>query len=316
MIHKLLMLMSLTLLADITAGQIGNILDTTEGRYRIRIQNQILEIDPATGGRITSLVVNGFNFLTGKDVNDFNWGSTFWISPQTEWKWPPSASIDNKPYSVSVTGDELTLISEKDPKTGLIVTKKFAGDNKNGSFILNYIITNKSDTIRMVAPWEVTRVHTNGFSFFPVGKGLRRGSLLPLTKEKDGICWFVYNQAELPSHGDPQLYSDGAEGWLAQINKGIIFIKKFPDLPFEMNAPEEGEIELYASPVIKGKGYVELEQQGAYVALHPGESLTWKVKWYIRELPISLPVQAGDNSLVTYVRRLLDIVEIHSASIP
>ena len=316
MTRRLLMLVPGILLVVITAGQTGSILEKIEERYRIRIQNQILEIDPATGGRITSVIVNGLNFLTGKDVNDFNWGSTFWISPQSEWKWPPSAAIDNKPYSVSVTDEELVLTSEKDPKTGLVVTKKFTGDNKDGSFILNYIITNRSDTIRTVAPWEVTRVHTNGFSFFPVGKGLRRGSLLPLTKEKDGICWFVYKQSELPSHGDPQLYSDGAEGWLAHINENIIFIKKFPDIPFEKNAPDEGEIELYASPVTKGKGYVEIEQQGAYTVLHPGESFTWKVSWYIRELPNALPLQAGDNSLVTYVRRLLKNIETHSPSIP
>jgi len=316
MTHRLLMLVAVTLMEFIAAGQNGSILEKIEGRYRIRIQNQFLEIDPSTGGRITSLVLNGQNFLTGRDVNDFNWGSTFWISPQSEWKWPPSASIDNKPYSVSVTGEELMLISEKDPKTGLVVTKKFKGDNKDGSFILTYIITNRSDTIRMVAPWEITRVHTNGLSFFPVGKGLRRGNLLPLTKEKEGVCWFVYNQSELPSHGDPQLYSDGAEGWLAHINENIIFIKKFPDIPFEKNAPNEGEIELYASPVTKGKAYVEIEQQGAYAILHPGESLTWEVTWYIRELPTSLSRQAGDSSLVDFVRGLLNTTEIHSPSIP
>ena len=86
------MLVAVTLMEFIAAGQNGSILEKIEGRYRIRIQNQFLEIDPSTGGRITSLVLNGQNFLTGRDVNDFNWGSTFWISPQSALLKQPNAA--------------------------------------------------------------------------------------------------------------------------------------------------------------------------------------------------------------------------------
>src|SRR4051812_21547620 len=98
-----------------------------DGLYSIKVQNQILEIDPAIGGRITSLKLNGKDFLTGKEVNDFNWGSTFWNSPQSDWDWPPSAELDNKPYTAKVEANELVMTSQKDPKTGLVVTKRFSG---------------------------------------------------------------------------------------------------------------------------------------------------------------------------------------------
>ena len=58
-----------------------------DGKLSMAVQNQLLQIDPTVGGRITSLKFQGEDFLTGKDVNDFNWGSTFWNSPQSHWNW-------------------------------------------------------------------------------------------------------------------------------------------------------------------------------------------------------------------------------------
>ncbi|MEP7259487.1 MAG: hypothetical protein ABI687_13890, partial [Flavitalea sp.] len=128
------------------------------GRYVITSGAVELEADPATGGRITSLKMNGKNFLTGSDVNDFNWGSTLWPSPQSEWDWPPPATLDNKPYVAVVEGNELFMISEKDPVTGLSFAKRFSGDSEQGCFILEYVITNLNDTARKVSAWEITRV--------------------------------------------------------------------------------------------------------------------------------------------------------------
>jgi hypothetical protein len=273
--------------------------------YRIKLQNQTLEINPAIGGRITSLQLDGKDFLTGKTVNDFNWGSTFWISPQSDWNWPPSAEIDNKPYSAKVEAGELIMVSQKDSATGLVVTKKISGDPKSNSYSLKYIITNSSDSVRKAAPWEVTRVHTKGIAFFPMGKGERRGGLLPLLIEKDAVCWFTYKESMLPTKGDRQIYTDGAEGWLAEVNEDVILVKKFPDIPLEKNAPKEGEVELYASPVAPGKSYVEIEHQGAYEELPPGASNTWEVTWYLRKLPTGLNIEAGSPSLTSYARKLV-----------
>ena len=273
--------------------------------YRIQLQNQTLEVNPAIGGRITSLKLDGKDFLTGKDVNDFNWGSSFWISPQSDWNWPPSAEIDNKPYSAKVEAGELIMVSQKDSATGLVVTKKISGDRISNSYSLKYIITNSSDSVRKAAPWEVTRVHTNGIAFFPMGNGERRGGLLPLLTEKDGVCWFTYKESMLPTKGDRQIYTDGAEGWLAEVNEHMILVKKFPNISLEKNAPKEGEVELYASPVAPGKSYVEIEHQGAYEELPPGASSTWEVTWYLRKLPTGIKAGAGSPSLTSYARKLV-----------
>jgi hypothetical protein len=273
--------------------------------YVIKLQNQALEIDPAIGGRITALTINGKNFLTDSTVNAFNWGSSFWPSPQSDWNWPPPAEIDNRPYTATINGNVLKMVSRKDARLGLIVTKEFSGNKRDGSFTLKYSITNASGQPYKVAPWEVTRVHTNGIAFFPYGKGDRRGGLIPSTIEKDGICWFVYDSTKVPRKGDTQLYADGAEGWFAEVNGNVMLVKKFPDIPFEKNAPKEGEVELYANRAPLEKSYVEIEHQGAYEELQPGQTSTWEMTWVLRKIPASVKPTAGNPELVEYARQFV-----------
>jgi hypothetical protein len=274
-------------------------------RYTIKLQDQYLEMDPMNGGRITALNMGDTKFLTDSTVNVFNWGSTFWPSPQSDWNWPPPEEWDNKPYIADLKNNEVSMVGTKDPKTGLAVTKIFSGDKIKRFYNLKYVITNQSDSVRKVAAWEVTRVHTNGFSFFPLGKGDKRGGLISSTIDKDGICWYTYNHDSIPSKGDTQLYTDGSEGWFAQVNGDMILVKKFPDIALDASAPKEGEVELYANKTDADKSYVEIEHQGAYEEIKPGQSSTWNMKWYLRKLPVNIKPTAGNPKLIEYVRELV-----------
>lgn len=275
--------------------------------YSIRINKAEILISPLRGGRISALKFDNNNFLTDSTVNEFNWGSSFWTSPQSDWNWPPSSEIDNAPYKVSLINRTLIMESKPDPRTGLFVTKRFKGILKGNFFFIEYIITNSSKSDVKVAPWEVTRVHPNGLSFFPKGQeDSLRGGLSHLIKIKDSVLWFKYEAKDLPIRGDRQLYTDGSEGWFAQINNGIIFVKKFPDIHPRDFAPKEGEIELYVSPVKEGHSYVEIEQQGKFQTLRPGESFSWQMKWYLRKLPANLKAEIGNKKLLHFVRSLIE----------
>ncbi|TLV02527.1 DUF4380 domain-containing protein [Dyadobacter luticola] len=277
-----------------------------EGKFEISLGDQVMRIDPSKGGRISNLILSGEDFLTDSTINNFNWGSTFWFSPQSDWNWPPSAEIDNKPYTASMVGDVVKMISQKDSKTGLVVTKEISADAKSGSFVLKFIITNHSRKPQKVAPWEVTRVKTNGLAFFPVGKDSARGGLMSSTEIQDGIFYYSYQKDKLPLKGDRQIYADGSEGWLAQVNGDVILVKKFPDISLEQTAPKEGEVELFASEVSDtNPGYVEIEHQGPYSELAPNASSVWVTRWFLRKLPANIPVQAGGKPLVDYVRTLV-----------
>nr|WP_295923356.1 DUF4380 domain-containing protein [uncultured Dyadobacter sp.] len=280
--------------------------ETADGRYSIALNGQVLRIDPAKGGRITSLRMDGEDFLTDSTINDFNWGSTFWLSPQSDWNWPPSPEIDNKPYQAKITDNAVVMTSLQDPKTGLVVVKEISGNADDQSFVVKYTVMNRSDSDQRVAPWEVTRVRTGGTAFFPAGKNQARGGLLPSTSVSNGIFRYVYQKEKLPVKGDRQIYADGEEGWLAQLNGGRILIKKFPNITPEQTAPKEGEVELFASELTAGNpGYVEIEHQGAYQTLQPGAAFSWTTTWFLRTLPADVDPSPGSRTLVDYVRKVV-----------
>lgn len=49
-------------------------------------------------------------------------------------------------------------------------------------------------------------------------------------------------------------------------------------------------------------GYVEIEPQGAYEPLHPGASLMWTVRWYVRRLTDPSIATVGNAALAALVR--------------
>lgn len=272
------------------------------GIYNIEVNNMVMEVDPKVGGRITALRYEGKNFLTGRDVHPDYWGSTLWPSPQKEWGGSVPAELDSLPYTVEVKKEVIKMVSRKDAKFGYVFSKEIFGDRKNKYFSLKYTITNQSDQVRNVAPWEVTRVHTKGLAFYPKGTGERRGNLASLAEDKDGITWFNYKEDKIPATHN-KFFADGSEGWVAQVNDDVILIKKFPDIAADKAAPAESEIEVYTNP---GKSYVEIEQQGAYEKLQPGASLTWEIKWFLRKIPATINREAGSTDLVSYVRKILE----------
>jgi len=267
------------------------------GIYSIKNKSWEMIIDPALGGRITELIFDGKNLLTTKEVHPIFWGSTLWPSPQKIWGGPDLVELDRSIYSNTVLGNTLKMVSRQDPHSGFVFSKEFSFNEKRAAFVLTYSITNGSDTIRQVAPWEVTRVQTGGLTFFPSGQGIRWGNMAGLATDSNNITWFNYQPEKILS-GHSKFFSDGKEGWVAQINNGIIFIKCFEDQPIELAAPSESEIEVYTNP---DKTYVEVEVQGAYTSLRPGETVRWKVLWLVRKLP-KINIKPGSKELIRFVR--------------
>jgi len=78
---------------------------------------------------------------------------------------------------------------------------------------------------------------------------------------------------------------DGKEGWFAYVDKGYLLVKQFSDNAPEAIAAGEREIEIFAHVE---HIFIEMKQQGASVALAPGEYLEWKVIWHVKKLPDEL----------------------------
>jgi hypothetical protein len=279
--------------------------DKGNGLYAFDFHNVYFEADAANGGRIRAFSYEGKNMLSAASVNAINWGTSLWPSPQSAWGWPPSQTLDAAPYNGGIKDDKtIELISEKDSLLGYVFTKTYQSSPQDTAILVTYTIANNSDRTQSVAPWEISRVAPGGLTLYPTGKGAKQHLLAGLTEDKNGITWFQYDfdKVQFKSSEVPKLIHDGAEGWLAQVNDGILMVKKFEDIPVEKTAPEEGEIEFYANP---DQSYIEIEQQGPYTSLEPGQSLRWEVKWYLRKLPEGIVAEAGSESLAAYIRNLV-----------
>ena len=104
-----------------------------------------------------------------------------------------------------------------------------------------------------------------------------------------GAAW--YKTDEAPQNR--KVNADGT-GWLAYFSDGLLLVKEFQDLQAGEPAPGEAEVQVYVN---RGKTYIELESQGAYTLLQPGEELKWSVSWYL--LPVDTTAQPSEKLIQT-----------------
>ena len=265
------------------------------GRYSLKCGHMSMEIDAAKGGKILSLKYDDREMLS-----QLRWpeafGSTFWTSPQKEWNWPPVKEFDKNPYTVEQDGQTLRMTSEVSERLKCRVGKAFSTDEKDGAIVITYTITNAGDEPRRVAPWEVTRVQNEGGLIFfdaPVD-GIWPAGVMNF-KAQHGLAWYQTDEA----NENRKVNADG-KGWVAYCAKGLLLVKRFDDLTPEQPAPGEAEVQVYVN---RGKAHIELESQGAYQLLQPGESLTWTVRWYL------VPVEGEAVPSEALAKQVRDIVD-------
>jgi hypothetical protein len=269
----------------------GHLFELEAGKMRMTIS--------ANGGRIVSLKFNETEFLTQASEHE-NFGSTLWTAPQSNWGWPPFAVLDSMEYKVIRQGNILKMTSNPDPKSGFQIEKTWQPSGEN-SILINYSIRNISDQSKSVGAWEVTRVPCGGLAFFPDGgEGKVPVSKLKPDSRQKGINWLSVNKQPIPHH--LKLYSTASEGWIAYAIQGMLFIKQFPDTKPEEYSPQQGEVEIYIN---KDKSYTELENQGVYQTLNPGEALNYQESWYIAPIPERWETEVGNEKLVGKVRQII-----------
>lgn len=251
------------------------------GKYTISVGDVSMTVDASKGGKILSYKYGDKEVLSQTRMPN-SFGSTFWTSPQSEWNWPPVPEYDSKPYKAEVTDGKLLLTGEKSPRFGYSVRKEFTTNVKEKAIVITYTIVNQSGETRKVAPWEISRVPNGGLIFFDAKEVTPANNMetMPFVYEKKA-AWYALDE----TRSNRKINADG-KGWLAFYDNGLLFVKKFPDLKPAEPAPAEAEIQIYVN---QGKTFVEIEEQGAYTTLQPGEELSWTVRWYL--LPVDLPAE-------------------------
>lgn len=293
---------------EVAWTQSGNTWSATIGDTTFRI-------DAGTGGRVLGFALGNKEMLLDEDEityesggdkpNANNYGSTFWLSPQSQWNeggWPPPEHIDSDDYEASVEGPMLTLVGEEgsgadDNTADIAITKIITPDDANNAVTIEYQMKNNGAAASLEwAPWEITRVGVNGVSFFPTGPGdCDAGCPKELTIAAQGAYSFwAYDNGDI-SDADGSEYGDkwvgdGAKGWIGHVSEGVLLLLQFEDIAAGDAAPKEGDVEIYASAQ---DDYVELEPQGAAKSIPAGESISWKVRWSLHTLPGSLAAEPG-----------------------
>ena len=237
-----------------------------------------LKVDRANGARIVSLQFQQKELLTGPEIHPENYGSTLWTAPQRAWRWPPYPVLDRGPYAVVQENDGLEFTSATDSTTGLQFIKIFDPLPADTAISITYRIKNNGQNAWQGAPWEVTRVPSEGLIFYQGDQAqVLEKTNLPYEQVGELV---VFEPEKYPLEEAKKLFANGEGGWLAHWRDQVLFVKKFPDLSPGQVAPGEEEVEVY---IHQNKDYIELENQGAYQELAPGDSLEWEVRWYLRE---------------------------------
>ena len=261
-----------------------------DGVFTLKNGDVTMTIDASKGGKILSLRYQNKEVLSQSRWPE-SFGSTFWTSPQKEWNWPPVPEYDKNPYTVVEQSDnKLVIKSQVSERLKYQIGKTFTTDAKSGAYVITYTIKNEADETRKVAPWEITRVtNADGIIFFDAPlEGITPAGLMNFTAA-NGAVW--YKTDEAPQNR--KINADG-HGWLAYCNNGLLLIKRFEDLTAEAPAPGEAEIQVYVN---RGKSYIELESQGAYATLAPGQELSWTVRWYL--VPVKDEAQPSASLMKT-----------------
>ncbi len=271
-----------------------------------------VEFLPSAGGRLASVRYHGVELvLPPGRVPGFH-GDTFWPSPQARFDWPPPPILDAGAYEVvaeSALG--LTLRSPPDPDFGLQVEKRFALSEHGVA--IEFTLTNVWPHPQDVAPWQVTRAPRTGILVWATGQPFHDADRLQKQAEDPG-CWYLHSDSKARFGGleagerhsciavkavtATSKYFTDARGWLAHAHDATLFLRIFPDLTPDQAAPRQAEVEMYFDAE---RDYIELENQGAYVTLAPGQSLTYPVEWHFRTLDPGLPTDRVTPELLAAI---------------
>lgn len=249
-----------------------------------------LSVDLNVGARVASFTYQGKEVLkTTRDANNWQWGSTVWVSPQSFWNWPPIPAFEQNKFSL-VTDDNnrLMLVSDIDTVSKLQVTKsiRLAEDEQWGHVAtLRYRIYNRGNEPQTIGVWENTRVPFSGYVEYPTGATERLKtpeSPVKIEAIDEGMSRISFTNAQpdeqkvfynIPAPTEGRYVSH------SYVNNGLRF-KKSWKRPASV-APEQERLEIYLA---KESGFGEIEIHGQNATIQPGEKVELTVFWQIEEV--------------------------------
>ncbi len=299
------LLLPLTLLAEeaIDSGRRAQSLSIES--MELASERLAITIDPSVGGRVSSLRYKNRQLLFSREAaqSSNNWGSTFWLSPQSLWGWPPVKAHDSSPYQVSHLHEQsVSLVSQWG--MGAQVQKRMSLDEQHDNVLRMDYTVQAGERFEQLAGWEITRIPRRGLVFYPAQQSsldVAMGAVI--YRHSDDVVWLELKSDIKPPEG--KINANGDEGWLAWVEDNLLYLKLYQPVEQSRMATGEGDVEVYLSP---RQDYIELEVQSAATSLASGEQLQWRVTWLVEELPSGVEAEVGNPKLLAWVREQAEAV--------
>jgi hypothetical protein len=221
-------------------------------------------------------------------------GDKAWPAPQSDWSaivgrgWPPPRTFDSTPYTLSVDGARLQLVSPVDPAYGIRVRRTIALDPVDPVLTIETTFEKTQGPGVRVAVWTITQLSAPERLFvllpersvFPDGYALHLPAA-PRDLRRDGP---LLSLARDPVQ-KTMIGSDGNA--LLWIGSGLdLLIENLTDGPSDPAAatarwPADTQAQVYTNPGAS-EGYVELELLGRLRDLEVGQSASMTVRYTLK----------------------------------
>ena len=248
-------------------------------RHRLELAPYAVELDAADGGRIVEFSRDGWNAIATASDSPLAYGTSFWPSPQSDWDWPPPPEIDRLPWQAKPgsSGD----FARRAQRTRRSASRRRCASPSCPPARASASTTRSKIAARPRAGSLPGKTRGSARAASPSTRRgaprFHRSTLEPSLV--DGVAWLLHDPKTMTENR--KSFADGAEGFLAHVENGHLFVAAWNDVPREQQAPGEAEVELY---VDKTGRFVEIEAQGPFEELAPGASLVWTVFFSLERL--------------------------------
>lgn len=255
------------------------------------------------GPRVISYCVNGmenmlFNDLERKSTNQDpgyeeyygkgkKWyiygGHRLWFSPEA---FPGSYYPDNDPVAYTIGDGYVDMTPPPQTENGVAYSFRFALDSATAKFTIAHSITCLSETGMEIAPWGLTVMDQGGVEIVPQCQkqtGLlsnRRLVIWPYVDLYDNRLFIGNKFITLKQDpGCPPAIKIGVnneDGWVAYLNKGQLFTKRFAFVEGAKYPDFEVNYETYTNNVI-----LEMETLGVLAAMRKGDTARHEEVWEV-----------------------------------
>ncbi len=210
-------------------------------------------------------------------------GHRLWISPEYISTYYP----DNEPVDYKVNGNSILFTPKVQRVTGLLCELEVIVEEQNNVKVLHHV-TNLSGQAKEFAPWALTVMDKGGIEILEWNdhkNGWLSNRNLILwdytDMSDDRIMWGKkYLSLKQDEHATCpfKIGIDNRKGWVAYINKGVMFVKRFTHNE-KAAYPDNGcSYETYTNAIM-----LEAETVGEFAVVENNQKITHIERWEIIE---------------------------------